>query len=183
MVKARSNVADRAEGFRSDLRYLAEETLEIVRRKGLSLATAESCTAGKLALLLSEIPGAGKHVHGGFVTYTKANKTASLGVPARLLHHRGAVCCEVAVAMAKGALARTPADLAVAITGVAGPEPDEDGNPVGLVCIAVAAKGQKAISIEKQYGPRSRAEVQNWAMADALTMLMAEANSPTSSLA
>jgi len=95
--------------------------------------TAESCTAGKLAAaLLSEAPGAAERLHGSFVTYTKANKTKSLGVSAALLQRRGAVCREVAVAMAEGALVRSPATVAVSITGVAGPDPDEDGNPVGL---------------------------------------------------
>jgi nicotinamide-nucleotide amidase len=74
--------------------------------------------------------------------------SSALGVPTPLLDSRGAVCGEVAAAMAEGALARTPTDLAVAITGVAGPEPDEDGNPVGLVCIAVASKGKSPVVAE-----------------------------------
>jgi nicotinamide-nucleotide amidase len=88
---------------------------------------------------LSEVPGAADHLQGGFVVYTKTNKSHALSVPANLLNSRG-VCPEVA--MAEGALARSPADVAVALTGVAGPDPDEDGNPVGLVCIAVVPRGR-----------------------------------------
>ena len=72
------------------------------------------------------------------VTYTKANKIRVLGIPTSLLQDKGAVCRDVAAAMAQGALTRSPADIAVSITGVAGPDPDEDGNPVGRVCIGLA---------------------------------------------
>jgi PncC family amidohydrolase len=91
-----------------------------------------------IATLLSEVEGASSRLHGGIVTYTKDMKHALLGVPRTLLSEKSAVCAEVAQAMATGALSRTPADVALAITGVAGPEPDEDGNPVGLVFVAVA---------------------------------------------
>jgi nicotinamide-nucleotide amidase len=74
--------------------------------------------------------------------------------------------------MAEGALARSPADFAVAITGVAGPEPDEDGNPVGLVCIAVARRGGTTVHREKRYGELGREAIQEHAMADALTELI-----------
>ena len=77
-----------------------------------------------------------------------------------LLREKGAVCCDVAVAMVQGALARSPADLAVSITGVAGPDPDEDGNPVGLVCIAVARKDGKPRHVEMRYGSIGRETVQ-----------------------
>jgi len=122
----------RSAGDASDLSRLAERALEVAAQRNASIVTAESCTAGKLAALLSEAPGAAERLHGSFVTYTKANKTKSLGVSAALLQRRGAVCREVAVAMAEGALVRSPATVAVSITGVAGPDPDEDGNPVGL---------------------------------------------------
>lgn len=151
---------------------LARRTLEALRRQKSSLVTAESCTAGKLAVLLSEAPGAAEYMHGGFVAYTKANKTKALGVPAELLQRKTAVCSDVAVAMAEGALARSPASLAVAITGVAGPDPDEDGNPVGFVCIAVARQGCEPVHIEKRYGDAGRGEIQRRAMADALSELL-----------
>ena len=157
---------------RCHLAELAKQALAAAQQRKLSIVTAESCTAGKLAVLLSEAPGAADHLHGGFVTYTKANKTRALGVSADLLARKGAVCCDVAIAMAEGALERSPADLAVAITGVAGPDPDEDGNPVGLVCIAVAREQTEPAVLEKRYGNIGRDAVQEQAMADALTELV-----------
>ena len=134
---------------RRNLPDLAERALAAAgRREILTIVTAESRTAGKLSALLSEAPGAGEHLHGSFVTYTKANKVEALRRCRELPNAKGAVCREVAVAMAEGALHRSPADVAVAITGVAGPDPDEDGNPVGLVCIAVARNGFSPLPIE-----------------------------------
>ncbi|HWM46225.1 MAG TPA: CinA family protein [Xanthobacteraceae bacterium] len=156
----------------SDLPALAKQILAIAQQRDLSIVTAESCTAGKLAALLSEAPGAADRLHGAFVTYTKANKTAALGVDARLLARKSAVCPEVAIAMAQGALARSPASLGVAITGVAGPAPDEDGNPVGLVCLAVARTGREPVHVERRYGGLGREAVQERAMADALALLI-----------
>jgi len=156
----------------SNLSRLAEHVLEAAAQKDTSIVTAESCTAGKLAAVLSEAPGAAERLHGSFVTYTKANKTKSLGVSADLLQRKGAVCREVAIAMAEGALVRSPADLAVSITGVAGPDPDEDGNPVGLVCIAVARVNGDTVHLERRYGDLGREAVQERAMADALRALI-----------
>ena len=154
-----------------DLVEQAKQLLETLRAKKLSVVTAESCTAGMLATLLSKAPGAAEHLHGGFITYTKANKTRALGVSCEVLARRGAVCREVAIAMAEGALARSPAQLAVAITGVAGPDPDEDNNPVGLVCIAVAREGHPARHLERRYGDIGRDGVRTQAIADALSEL------------
>jgi nicotinamide-nucleotide amidase len=156
----------------TDLPALARRALECASGKNLSIVTAESCTAGKLAALLSEAPGAAERLHGSFVTYTKANKTHALGVPAALLRDKGAVCPAVAAAMAEGALARSPADVALSITGVAGPDPDDDGNPVGLVCIGLARNGETR-TLEHHYGRLGREWVQERAMADALALLIA----------
>jgi PncC family amidohydrolase len=124
---------------------LATAAITAARRKGWCLPTAESCSAGMIATLLSEVEGAGSCFQGGVVSYTKDMKRALLGVPADLLAEKGAVCLEVAQSMASGALARTPADAAIAITGVAGPEPDPDGTPVGLVFVAVATPRETAV--------------------------------------
>lgn len=156
---------------RLNLAELAKRALATARRRNLAIVTAESCTAGKLSALLSEAPGAAEHLHGSFVAYTKANKVKALGVDPALLKAKGAVCPEVAMAMAEGALHRSPADVAVAITGVAGPDPDEDANPVGLVCIAVARDGRAPLDIERNYGDIGREKVQEHAMADALAEL------------
>ena len=154
------------------LSELAERVLAAAQRRGHSIVTAELCTAGKLAAVLSEAPGAAEHLHGGYVTYTKANKTRSLGVSADLLARHGAVCPDVAIAMAQGALERSPATAAIAITGVAGPDPDEDGNPVGLVCVAVAGKNFAPLQFEKRYGDIGREKVQDRAMSDGLAALL-----------
>lgn len=158
--------------FSEQLADLAKRALETAKATNRSIVTAESCTAGKLSGLLSEAPGASALLHGGFVAYTKDNKSRALGVSAELLREKSAVCVDVAVAMAQGALARSPANVAVAITGVAGPEPDEDGNPVGRMCIAVARQGAPAIWTEKRYGELGRDAIQERAMSDALTELI-----------
>jgi nicotinamide-nucleotide amidase len=89
-----------------------------------------------------------------------------------MLRRKGAVCIEIACAMAEGALRQSPADFAVAITGVAGPEPDEDGNPVGRVCIAVAARGEAARGFGRGYEDRGREAIRHRAVADALAALV-----------
>jgi nicotinamide-nucleotide amidase len=137
----------------------------------LTLVTAESCTAGSLATLLAEVPGAGDVFHGGFVTYSKANKTAALGVPAEMIEKQTAVSAEVAGAMARGALERSPAEIAVAITGVAGPEPDEDGNPVGLVYLAAANRSGLLLAEEHRFEEASKEQICNRALACALALL------------
>jgi nicotinamide-nucleotide amidase len=153
------------------LQAMAEDLVARAAREKLTVITAESCTSGLLATVLSEAPGAAKILHGGFVTYTKEHKAVALGVPEELLRSKSAVCQEVACAMAEGALARSSADLAAAITGVAGPEPDEDGNPVGRVFIAVARRGGPVKCFEQNYGAIGRDAVREAAMADAIAAL------------
>ena len=156
----------------SDLASAAVCVLEVAKKRNLAIVTAESCTVGMLSTILSEAPGAAEHLHGGFVTYTKENKIRTLGVSEHLLTEKSAVCAEVAIAMAEGALKRSPADLAVAVTGVAGPEPDEDGNPVGRVCIAVARRGHEPSYLARNYGEIGRDAVRRRAVADALSELI-----------
>src|SRR4051812_13141434 len=106
----------------------------LIGRK-LTVVTAESCTAGLVAASLSMAEGAGDVLHGSFVTYTKDAKHRALGIPMALLERDGAVTRRVANDMLRGALRHSSADLAVAVTGILGPNTDEDGNPVGLVFI------------------------------------------------
>lgn len=153
----------------SDVQAAAKRTAELAQRRGLTLATVESCTAGALATALSEVPGATEFLHGGFVVYTKANKTAAIGVPTELIAKHTAVSAEVAKAMALGGLEHSPADIAVAITGVAGPEPDEDGNPVGLTYIAGARRGGPVLE-EEQRLQGSKSEICQAAMTKALQL-------------
>jgi PncC family amidohydrolase len=108
------------------IRQLADEILEYARARNETIVTAESCSAGMLALAFAKGEGASQHFMGGFVTYTKQMKSRVLSVPPSLLREKTAVCGEVAEAMAIGALLRSGAALAVSITGVVGPTEDED---------------------------------------------------------
>jgi len=123
----------------------AEEVLARLRARKLMIATAESCTGGLIAAMLTEIAGSSDVVERGFVTYTNGAKTAMLGVPGDMLAAHGAVSAEVARAMAEGALARSPADIAVAVTGIAGPGGATPTKPVGLVHIGCARRGRPTV--------------------------------------
>lgn len=118
----------------------AESLLAFCRERGIKIATAESCTGGLVAGLLTEIAGSSDVFDRGFVTYSNSAKSDCLGVNAALINRLGAVSREVATAMAQGALARSRADVAVAITGVAGPGGGTDTKPVGLVYIAACSR-------------------------------------------
>ena len=117
---------------------LEEVTLGLLKEKGLTLSCAESCTGGLIAKRLTDLPGASAAFKGGAVTYCNEAKHALLGVSETLLAGKGAVCAGVAKAMAEGTRAVFGSDLAVSTTGVAGPDSDERGNPVGLVYVALA---------------------------------------------
>jgi nicotinamide-nucleotide amidase len=149
----------------------AATVVKLALARGATLATVESCTAGSFAHLLSQAEGAGTVLHGGFIVYTKDNKIAAVGVPEQLLAAHTAVSGEVALAMALGGLARCPAALVAAITGVAGPEPDEDGNPVGLVYIAVAERGGRTKAVKHEFGNLAKQEICAAAMGAALDLL------------
>jgi len=154
--------------MQEDLNEVANTLLRRAKQAGVTVAVAESCTAGMLSRVLADAQGASHYFHGGFVTYTKEHKTRALGVSASLLKEKGAVCGEVARAMAEGALAHSSAGISAAITGVAGPEPDEDGNPVGRICMAVAVRGRPAQCLERNYEDIGREAIRKRAVADAL---------------
>lgn len=149
----------------------ADHVVLSAHRLGLTLVTAESCTAGALVSALAAAPNAAQTVHGGFVVYTKQNKIAALGVPRDLIVQQTAVSVAIATAMTCGALERSPADIAVAITGVAGPAPDEDGNPVGLVCIAAQRRLDRALVEELKF-EGSREEICTAAVEAALRLTL-----------
>jgi PncC family amidohydrolase len=121
-----------------ELLDLAERVGATCRAGGRTLATAESCTGGLVAHLITEVPGSSAYFLGGLVTYSDDVKTALADVPAPVLEAHGAVSAQVAVAMAEGARRRLGTDLAVAVTGVAGPDGGSDTKPVGLTYVAVA---------------------------------------------
>jgi nicotinamide-nucleotide amidase len=155
----------------ADLAHAATRVLARCRARGLTVATAESCTGGLVAGALTEIAGSSDVVDRGFVTYSNAAKQAMLGVSTAILDRHGAVSRETAEAMARGALAHAPVDLAVAITGIAGPGGGSAEKPVGLVHFAAAARDGRVIHREKRFGDIGRAEVRLRAVAEALAML------------
>jgi len=114
---------------------------QALRDGGLRLATAESCTGGLIAAACTAVAGSSDWFERGFVTYSNAAKTETIGVDAALIAAHGAVSEEVALAMARGALAHSQADLAVAVTGIAGPGGATPGKPVGTVWVALARRG------------------------------------------
>jgi nicotinamide-nucleotide amidase len=135
----------------ADIVRRAKDVMRLLLERKLSAITAESCTAGLISAALSDADGASTGLEGAFVTYTKGQKTTALGVPAELLVSRGSVNGEVAQRMVEGALERSSADVALAVTGVLGPEPDEDGNPVGLVVFACCRRGQRPQMVERTF--------------------------------
>jgi nicotinamide-nucleotide amidase len=154
-----------------ELSELAQALLDLCRGKRLKITAAESCTGGLVAATLTEIAGSSDVFERGFVTYSNEAKQAMLGVPAATLASHGAVSRETAEAMAKGALAHAPADLAVSITGIAGPGGATAGKPVGLVHLAAAARGGALIHHERRYGDIGRAAVRRASVVEALAML------------
>lgn len=156
--------------FSADLLARAEKLLADARAKGLKIATAESCTGGLVAGLLTEIAGSSDVFERGFVTYSNQAKQDLLGVPADLLAKHGAVSAEVASAMARGALKHSKADLAVSITGVAGPGGGSADKPVGLVHFA-AARGEGLVHRECRFGDIGRSEVRLKSIETAVEML------------
>jgi nicotinamide-nucleotide amidase len=145
--------------FPDDLYTAAKALLDELQRHALLIVTAESCTGGLVAALLTEIPGSSGMVERGLVTYSNAAKTELLGVPAELITRHGAVSEQVARAMAEGALARTPAHIAISITGIAGPDGGSPEKPVGLVYLGVAARGEATRVRECRFGTIGRREV------------------------
>jgi nicotinamide-nucleotide amidase len=148
----------------------AARLLADCRAAGLRVATAESCTGGLIAASLTAIAGSSDVVDRGYVTYSNAAKTEMLGVPAALIDAQGAVSEPVARLMAEGALARSAADLAVAVTGIAGPGGGTDKKPVGLVWFGLAWRGGATRSLSHVF-PGDRAEVRRATVARALALL------------
>lgn len=155
-----------------ELLELAAYALAAFRKKSMRIATAESCTGGLVAALLTEIPGSSDVFDRGFVTYSNAAKTEMLGVPAEMIAEKGAVSSETAMAMAIGALQSADADAAAAITGIAGPAGGSRDKPVGLVYVAVS--GPEGTFVEElRLGDLGRKKIRNQSALTALEMLVA----------
>ena len=152
----------------------AHATLDAMRARSWMVATAESCTGGLIAGALTDIAGSSDVVDRGFVTYSNAAKTAMVGVPAPLIEAHGAVSQAVAAAMAQGALERSVAHVAVAVTGVAGPGGGSADKPVGTVWFGLAVQG-RAVHAEHVVFPGDRSAVRRGTVLHALALLTAAA--------
>jgi nicotinamide-nucleotide amidase len=154
-----------------ELRATAKRLLVACRTRGLRIATAESCTGGLVAAALTEIAGASDVVECGFVVYSDAAKQKMLGVPAATLKRYGAVSAETAAAMTSGALRNSQADLAVAITGIAGPGGGSKQKPVGLVHFAAARRDGRPLLRRRLFGKIGRRRVRERSVVEALALL------------
>jgi len=153
----------------------AAAVVEANRLAGLTVTTAESCTGGLVAGALTEIAGASEVLDRGYVTYSNEAKQEALGVHLDILETFGAVSVAVALAMAQGALARSHADTAVAITGVAGPGGGSARKPVGMVVFARAVRGgdpDVVVADTRLFGDLGRTEIRRQAVLVALDLLM-----------
>lgn len=152
-----------------DAESRARQVLAKIAKAGLIVATAESCTGGLLASLLTDVEGVSKAFDRGFVTYSAESKAEMLDVPGNLIAKHGVVSREVALAMAHGALGNSRADIAIAITGFAGPAGERD--EAGLVHLAVVGKGRLTITRDCHFGLAGRAQVRQRSVNAALEMM------------
>jgi nicotinamide-nucleotide amidase len=151
----------------------ATALLELCRRKGIMLATAESCTGGLIAASLTDIGGSSDVVDRGFVTYSNEAKQDMLGVPAAMIEQYGAVSEQVALAMAAGTLAHSRAGIVLSVTGIAGPGGGTPEKPVGLVWFGLALKGQEPIAVQHIFEDHGRHSIRMAAVNTALEIALA----------
>ena len=162
--------------FQADILTLASDTLAALRQAGLRASSAESCTGGLIAGALTEIAGSSDCIGRCFVTYSNEAKQQVLGVSAATLEGHGAVSTQTVTEMAEGLLRveGKDADIAVAVSGVAGPDGGSPEKPVGTVYLAVASRGGKTATLHRLY-PGDRAAVRTQTVVDALRMIKARA--------
>ena len=154
----------------SELRELADSFLKACARHGIMAATAESCTGGMIIAALTDIPGSSSVVDRGFVTYSNEAKMDMLGVSAATLQAHGAVSRETALEMASGALANSRAGIALAVTGIAGPDGGSAEKPVGLVWFGLALRGRPTIAESRVFPNEGRDFIRRETVRTALTM-------------
>jgi nicotinamide-nucleotide amidase len=155
----------------TDLSIEANALLDKLKAAGLMVATAESCTGGMIVAALTDIAGSSAVVDRGFVTYSNEAKTEMLGVPANLIATHGAVSEPVALAMAEGALGHSNADIAVSVTGVAGPDGGSEAKPVGTVHFGCSRKGHSTVHSHRLFDGMSRAEVRKASVTHAFKLI------------
>lgn len=155
---------------------IALQVLERLSAQGRKLATAESCTGGLIAAALTDVPGSSKVFERGFVTYSNDSKIEMLGVPVGCIDQYGAVSIETAAAMAQGALKTSKADLAISVTGIAGPDGGTVDKPVGMVCFGLAVReGDADLTLKTHqeiFEGNSRAAIREKALHHALKMII-----------
>jgi nicotinamide-nucleotide amidase len=148
-----------------------EALVELLRRKSITVATAESCTGGLVAAAITGIAGSSDVFDRGFITYSNASKTETLGVPPEPVARFGAVSREIAIAMARGAIAHSRADIAVSVTGIAGPGGGSAEKPVGLVHFGCASRHGRIAHRVHEFGNIGRERVRSESVKVALEML------------
>ncbi len=158
--------------FSDQIKSLATEALELCRTKKYQIATAESCTGGLIIGSLTEIAGSSDVVDRGFITYSNQAKMDMLGISDDILNRHGAVSPETAIAMVTGALENSEADIAISVTGIAGPGGGSVHKPVGLVHMAVMKRGEDAIHKKYLFGDIGRASVRQETVIQALKLIM-----------
>jgi len=154
-----------------ELEKKAEEIVRLYSERGLKIVTAESCTGGLVAGCLTSVAGSSAVLERGFVTYSNEAKIELLSVPAELIATLGAVSAETAAAMAHGALAHSRGDIAVAVTGIAGPGGGSAEKAVGLVHFACAVRDEKPKLLERRFGEIGRAGIRQKSVEVALDLL------------
>ncbi len=168
--------------FPADITAKAEAVIEACRAQGLRVATAESCTGGLVAAALTEVAGSSDVFDRGFVTYSNEAKMETLSVSLDVLETFGAVSVAVAWALAHGALQKSHADIAIGVTGIAGPGGGSDMKPVGTVVFALARRGddpEKAVAETMTFDPElGRTGIRLQAVRAALDLLMPEEGAP-----
>jgi nicotinamide-nucleotide amidase len=158
--------------FPDDIAALAQKMISHGTARGEMVSTAESCTGGLIAGALTEIAGSSAVVDRGFITYTNEAKADMLGVQGKTLETFGAVSKETALQMVQGALLRSRASHAVAVTGIAGPGGGSDAKPVGLVHLAAMSRNGAILHREMRYGDIGRDQVRLATVKTALEMLL-----------
>ena len=153
--------------------YKLKKLSALALKSNSKIVSAESCTAGLLSASLTEIPGSSAFFEQGYITYSNNSKTSVLGVENKTLKKYGAVSEQVAKQMAKGALKRSNSNIAISITGIAGPG-GSDYKPEGLVCFAVTKKNGKTRTETMEYGPLGRSKVRSSAVKTAINLLFEE---------
>jgi len=157
---------------------LARALIEACAAEGVQIVTAESCTGGLISAALTDIAGSSIVVDRGFVTYSNEAKAEMLGVSLSTLAAHGAVSPETAREMAAGALERSRATIAIAVTGIAGPGGGSDEKPVGLVWFGLAARGAETVAVQRLFEARSRDYIRQQTVRVALELMLAKLTHP-----